>query len=212
MPPTQSPYMGVNNMPGGGYNKGQYSSGQHIQRAPIYDGKMSRFYESFSKEWIEWSVHSKFVMKSFSIEFIFNLNFVCVIEYSKYGTATSISRFSWKSWATRLCLRVVQKTSAWKYGHASSQRAVSDNATIDIYSHIISFMIIMVICISKCGLKEDALEHSSAIGIQIPRHKKILIRFSFIQRKINLIKMMHAFILIIKHWTGFGHNWAEQRK
>lgn len=39
MQQTQSPYMGVNNM-GSGYNKGQYGSGPHIQRAPIYDGKI----------------------------------------------------------------------------------------------------------------------------------------------------------------------------
>lgn len=35
MQQTQSPYMGV---PGSGYNKNQYGSGPHMQRAPIYDG------------------------------------------------------------------------------------------------------------------------------------------------------------------------------
>lgn len=39
MQQTQSPYMGVNNMPGNAYNKNQYNSGPHMQRAPIYDGK-----------------------------------------------------------------------------------------------------------------------------------------------------------------------------
>ncbi|XP_031626830.1 uncharacterized protein LOC116343080 isoform X3 [Contarinia nasturtii] len=37
MQQPQSPYMGV---PSGGYNKGQYNAGPHIQRAPIYDGNM----------------------------------------------------------------------------------------------------------------------------------------------------------------------------
>lgn len=37
MQQPQSPYMGVNNLPGSGYNKGQYNAGHH-QRAPIYDG------------------------------------------------------------------------------------------------------------------------------------------------------------------------------
>ncbi|XP_055316284.1 tight junction protein ZO-1 isoform X4 [Sitodiplosis mosellana] len=39
MQQPQSPYMGVNNLPGSGYNKGQYNAG-HMQRAPIYDGNM----------------------------------------------------------------------------------------------------------------------------------------------------------------------------
>lgn len=40
MQQQQSPYMGVSNLPGNGYNKGQYSSGPHMQRAPIYDGNL----------------------------------------------------------------------------------------------------------------------------------------------------------------------------
>lgn len=40
MQQPQSPYMGVNNLPGNGYSKGQYNTGSHMQRAPIYDGKI----------------------------------------------------------------------------------------------------------------------------------------------------------------------------
>lgn len=48
MQQPQSPYMGVNNLPGSGYNKGQYNAGHH-QRAPIYDGQNTKDITIFSK-------------------------------------------------------------------------------------------------------------------------------------------------------------------
>lgn len=41
----QSPYMGINNLPGNGYNKGQY-----MQRAPIYDGNLCMKIDDFLDE------------------------------------------------------------------------------------------------------------------------------------------------------------------
>lgn len=79
MQQQQSPYMGV---PGSGYNKNQYASGPHMQRAPIYDGtNRSKFIHLFDS-------HRQCSQK---------LPFLNVFSIHRQYATTSITRFSRKS-------------------------------------------------------------------------------------------------------------------
>lgn len=79
MQQQQSPYMGV---PGSGYNKNQYASGPHMQRAPIYDGtNQSKFKHLFDS-------HRQCSQK---------LPFLNVFSIHRQYATTSITRFSRKS-------------------------------------------------------------------------------------------------------------------